>query len=104
MSYYPKLVVAIPFTPATGTRISTHPDYSFSECAEILVNKLIELSIEERCSSIHFLFLTEKENLLLEKFGFLTRRTHQYHWKNRSYKTFEDFLNDVRSNRKKTNP
>ncbi len=101
MSYYPKLVVAIPFTPATGTRISVHPDYPFNKCAEALVKQLISLSIQERCSSVHFLFPTEKECAFLSQFGFLSRKTHQYHWKNRDYKTFNDFLDDVRSNRKK---
>jgi len=101
LQYYPKLVVAIPFTPTTGTRILVHPDYSFEECAEALVKRLIDLSIEENCSSIHFLFLTKNENIFLEKLGFLKRKTHQYHWKNRDYKSFDDFLCDMRSGRKK---
>ena len=101
LSYYPKLVVAIPFTPATGTRILTHPDYSFEKAAERLVDGLVELSQEEQCSSVHVLFLTERENKFLENRGFLTRKTHQYHWHNRGYSTFDDFLSDIRSGRKK---
>lgn len=101
LSYYPKMVVAIPFTPATGVRILVHPEYSFEECGEYLVKRLIDLSIEEHCSSVHFLFLTDNERLFLENQGFLTRKTHQYHWKNRGYKTFDDFLCDMRSGRKK---
>jgi len=101
LNYYPKLVVAIPFTPATGRRILVHPDYSFEECADIMVKKLIDLSIEENCSSIHFLYLTEKEYDFLDQLGFLRRKTHQYHWKNRDYKNFDDFLCDMRSGRKK---
>jgi predicted N-acyltransferase len=62
---------------------------------------LIELSIEEGCSSIHFLYLTDEERIFLEKKGFLSRLTHQYHWRNRGYNTFEDFLSDIRSGRKK---
>ncbi|MGB3728649.1 MAG: GNAT family N-acetyltransferase, partial [Thermodesulfobacteriota bacterium] len=101
LNYYPKLVVAIPFTPATGKRILVHPDYSFEECADIMVKRLIDLSIEENCSSIHFLYLTENEYEFLDEYGFLKRKTHQYHWKNRDYSNFDDFLCDMRSGRKK---
>ncbi len=101
LSYYPKALVAIPFTPANGARISVDSSYSFDECAELMVRYLIEYCIQENLSSIHFLFLTEREQLFLEKLGFLSRKTHQYHWKNRNYETFNDFLDDLRSNRKK---
>lgn len=101
LNYYPKMVVAIPFTPATGVRILVHPERNFEECAEYLVKRLVDLSTEERCSSVHFLFLTEKEKDFMEKMGFMTRKTHQYHWKNNGYKSFDDFLSDMRSGRKK---
>lgn len=101
LNYYPKLVVAIPFTPATGRRILVDPDYSFEECADMMVRRLIDLSIEENCSSVHFLYLTENEYEFLEEYGFLQRKTHQYHWKNREYNNFDDFLCDMRSGRKK---
>lgn len=101
LSYYPKMVVAIPFTPATGVRILVHPEYLFEDCAEYLVKRLIDVSIEENCSSIHFLFLTDKEKDFLHNMGFMTRKTHQYHWKNNGYKSFDDFLCDMRSGRKK---
>lgn len=101
LGYYPKMVVAIPFTPATGVRILVHPEYTFNECAEIMVKALINLSVQEKCSSVHFLFSTEREQHFLELRGFLSRTTHQYHWRNRNYKSFEDFLSDMRSGRKK---
>lgn len=101
LRYYPKLVVAIPFTPTTGRRILVHPDYPFELCAEAMVERLIDLCIEENCSSVHFLFLTENESAFLEELGFLVRITHQYHWKNRNYSSFDDFLGDMRSGRKK---
>ena len=78
-----------------------HPDYPFQDCADILVKRLIDLSIQESCSSVHFLYLTKDEYDLLESHGFLKRKTHQYHWGNRDYNTFEDFLSDMRSGRKK---
>ncbi len=101
LRYYPKLTVAVPFTPATGKRILVHQDYSFDECADIMVKRLIDLCFEENCSSIHFLYLSEEEQSFLEKKGFLKRNTHQYHWNNRGYNSFDDFLCDLRSGRKK---
>jgi len=101
LQYYPKVVAAIPFTPANGRRILVHPSYSFEECALRMINHLIEFCKKQHFSSIHFLFLTEKEHKFLEKLGFLPRETHQYHWFNRNYKSFNDFLDDLRSNRKK---
>ncbi len=101
LQYFPKVVVAIPFTPANGSRIVVHPDYAYEEVVPIIVTRLVEFCEKERISSVHFLFLTEKEQGFLERLGFLTRKTHQYHWKNRGYKSFDDFLGDMRSNRKK---
>lgn len=101
LPYYPKALVAIPFTPANGTRILVDSSYPFDECAGLMVKCLIDFSIQENLSSIHFLFLTDREQFFLEKLGFLPRKTHQYHWKNRNYETFNDFLDDLRSNRKK---
>lgn len=101
LNYYPKLVVAVPFTPTNGTRILVHKEYSFDRCAGIMVEYLIEICKEQKFSSIHFLFLTLDEQKLLDKYGFLSRTTHQYHWKNRGYKTFEDFLSDLKSSKRK---
>ncbi len=101
LHYYPKIVVAIPFTPANGTRILVHPEYDFEQNAEPMVKALIKMCRDLNYSSIHYLFLTPKERDYLAKFGFLSRKTHQYHWHNRSYTSFDDFLDDLRSGRKK---
>lgn len=101
LSYYPKGVVAIPFTPTTGVRVLIDPDYDYETCFGALIKALIDFTHDERLSSLHFLFVTKREQELLENFGFLTRKTHQYHWNNRSYETFDDFLADLRSGRKK---
>lgn len=101
MNYYPKMLVAIPFTPANGMRISVDKDYSFKTCAGIMVEYLIEICKEKNFSSIHFLFLTKKEQEFLESYGFLSRTTHQYHWKNNDYESFDDFLSDLRAGRRK---
>lgn len=101
LSYYPKAVVGIPFTPTNGTRIIVDKDHDFEVCASALIEKLMEFCHNFDLSSIHFLFVSEKENKLLEKYGFLTRITHQYHWHNRDYNTFDDFLGDLRSGKRK---
>lgn len=99
--YYPKAVVGVPFTPATGERILVNENYDFELCGSVLIEKLLDYCLSQGLSSVHFLFITEKEKLLLEKLGFLSRLTHQYHWHNKNYKTFDDFLSDLRSGRRK---
>ena len=101
MNYYPKMLVAIPFTPTNGIRIAVDKDYSFETCAALMVEYLIEICKEKNFSSIHFLFLTKKEQEFLESYGFLSRTTHQYHWKNREYNNFDDFLSDLKSAKRK---
>ena len=101
LPYYPKVVVGIPFTPATGEKILVDKNYNFEDLAPKLINYLIDYSYKQNLSSIHFLFITEKENTLLKKFNFLERITHQYHWHNRDYNSFDDFLGDLRSGRRK---
>ena len=101
MNYYPKMLVAIPFTPTNGIRIVVDKEYSFETCAAIMVEYLIEICKEKNFSSIHFLFLTKKEQEFLESYGFLSRTTHQYHWKNRDYSNFDDFLSDLKSAKRK---
>ncbi|MGH7884702.1 MAG: GNAT family N-acetyltransferase [Thermodesulfobacteriota bacterium] len=101
LAYYPKAVVGVPFTPATGEKILVDQNYDFDLCGSVLIEKLLDFCCSLGLSSAHFLFITEKERLLLEKLGFLSRLTHQYHWHNRNYKTFDDFLSDLRSGRRK---
>ncbi len=100
LNYYPKLLIAIPFTPTNGTRILVDREYPFNTCADIMVNYLIEICRERNFSSIHFLFLTKVEQDFLEKHEFLSRTTYQYHWKNRGYSNFDDFLSDLKSGRR----
>jgi len=101
LRYYPKAVVAIPFTPTTGKRILVHPDYDFENCASIMIDSLMEFCSVENMSSIHCLFLDEQEMDLLTSKGFMPRITHQYHWHNREYSDFVDFLSDLKSSKRK---
>ena len=101
LSYFPKVVVAVPFTPANGVRFLIEKNFNFETGAEVLLNALTDFCRNNKISSIHFLCLTKKEQCFLEKFGFLSRITHQYHWLNHGYQSFADFLDNMRSKRKK---
>jgi len=95
--YYPKLQAAVPFTPATGRRFLCDPSLR-----EPLLEAAIALTEQNDLSSLHITFCTEDEALALAgKHGLLHRITQQFHWENRSYASFDDFLNDLSSRKRK---
>ncbi|MGB1698567.1 MAG: GNAT family N-acetyltransferase [Nannocystaceae bacterium] len=104
LRYYPKLVVAVPMTPATGRRIllpTGDDEAGRDRIATSLVRGLMELATRVGVSSVHWLFCSEAERAMLESRGFLGRTTFQFHWKNRDYSRFEDFLGALRSRKRK---
>jgi hypothetical protein len=90
--YYPKLQVAVPFTPVTGRRLLTRPGTSAERARRALVAGLIELCRLRDASSVHLTFLTPAEWRFLGTEGFLQRSDHQFHWENAGFASFEDFL------------
>lgn len=90
--YYPKLVVAIPFTPATGTRIFTHAHASRADVTTALLAALRAHGDALGVSSIHWLFTPEDETAVLERNGYLRRVGCQFHWHNAGFAAFDDFL------------
>ncbi len=102
IDYYPKAVVAVPFTPVTGERILVHPDHSFEDVAGPMTQGLLEFAGEQRLSGIHVLFPSQAEHDFLVRAGFLSRVGHQFHWHNRGYASFEEFLADLRSKKRKS--
>jgi len=104
LSYYPKLVSAIPFTPATGPRILTSPTHTDPALVtQKLLDGAINLAGTEHASSLHILFTDDAQTGLLEQSGLLRRKDCQFHWHNNSYKTFDDFLGQFTAvKRKKT--
>ena len=96
--YYPKLVSAIPFTPATGRRLLCQD----TEVEQVLLDGMHGVAQATRAHSIHVLFATKDEH---EKIGarpeFAGRITHQFHWDNEGYETFDDWLSRFRSRRRK---
>jgi hypothetical protein len=90
--YYPKLSIAIPFTPATGRRLLVRPDLDFGLTAGRLLDEIEALAAGNSLSSAHALFLDEPSRQACERAGWLLRRDCQFHWTNRGYEDFEDFL------------
>jgi predicted N-acyltransferase len=100
LQYYPKLVVAVPFTPATGRRILLAPGQG-EETALLLTRAVRDVARDLGLSSVHWLFCTEQEQALLVGDGWLPRLTMQYHWLNRGWGTFDDFLGAMRGKRRR---
>ncbi len=99
--YYPKLISAIPFTPATGPRLCVKPGFQKKIILESLVEAIKKYSIAERISSWHCLFPNEIDSGELESFHVPQRLGVQFHWFNKNYQTFEDYLLDFNSRKRK---
>lgn len=99
--YYPKLQMAVPFTPATGRRFLTAPDHTQTGRAA-LVQAALQLVRQNQLSSFHVTFCTEDEAKAGEAMGMMHRVTQQFHWENRGYSDFEAFLSDLSSRKRKT--
>ena len=99
--YYPKLQVAVPFTPVTGRRFLVRP--GFEEIGRAaLVQGAVETAGRNALSSLHLTFCTEDEARAGAAMGLMARKTQQYHWVNRGYADFDAFLADLSSRKRKT--
>ena len=101
LSYYPKLVSAVPFTPATGPKLLVRPDADRAAVTRALLDATRELGDELRVSSSHALFLPEDELGEFEARGFAIRHSLQFHWRNRGYGAFADYLDAMTSKRRR---
>ncbi|MFL2528849.1 MAG: GNAT family N-acetyltransferase [Candidatus Azotimanducaceae bacterium] len=99
--YYPKLQIAIPFTPATGRRLLIRNDQNHKEIERYLVGGLAQIADQAGVSSVHITFAEKLQWERTGDFGFLRRTHKQYHWQNRGYDDFEGFLNDLSSKKRK---
>jgi predicted N-acyltransferase len=95
--YYPKLQIAAPFTPATGPRVLTR-DPSLAGPLLGFAEKFVEAN---QLSSAHATFIEPAQAPLFEAAGWLLRRDLQFHWTNRGYRTFDDFLGALASRKRK---
>jgi len=95
--YYPKLQVAVPFTPATGPRLLL----SDEAYAAPLLRAAETLCAQNGLSSAHATFIEPAQRALFERAGWLLRSDIQFHWHNRGYASFEDFLAGLSSRKRK---
>ena len=102
--YYPKLQSAVPFTPVTGRRLLVRPGTDAeteSELKDALIAAMVTLGERLGVSSVHVNFPTEAEWRRLGDHGLLLRTGQQYHWRNRGYESFDDFLGSLSSRKRK---
>lgn len=95
--YYPKLQIAVPFTPVPGRRLLTERE----DLARGLIAAAEAVVGQNALSSAHATFIAEEEVPLFERAGWLIRVDSQFHWHNRGYGGFEDFLADLSSRKRK---
>jgi predicted N-acyltransferase len=98
--YYPKLQMAVPFTPATGRRFLTRPGWEEAGRAA-LIQGAIRLAEDNGISSVHVTFCTEAEAREGESLGLMRRASQQFHWFNDGYADFDAFLAALSSRKRK---
>jgi len=101
LDYYPKLVAMTPFTPATSPRLLTAPNAEAASVRRELSAALTAHAREHSDSSAHVLFVPEEERDALTQTGFILRKDCQFHWHNRGYTSFDDFMATFRAEKRK---
>ena len=101
VNYYPKLVCSIPYTPASGPRLSVIQKGKTKEIIENIYSALKEISEELDFSSVHILLAEEEEIRSFSNAGFSIRSSYSFHWFNNNYKDFNNFLEDMTSRQRK---
>jgi predicted N-acyltransferase len=104
LHYYPKLVAAVPFTPATGPKLLVRPDVDAATGSKVrraLLDAAEELGRDRGVSSSHALFVPEEELPEFVGRGFAVRHSLQFHWHNPGYDTFTDYLGALSGKRRR---
>jgi uncharacterized protein len=100
--YYPKLLSAIPFTPATGPRILLNPQNNDNDkILKLIIDTYEHLIKNNNLSSAHINFITKELSNKLSKRNWIERKGLQFHWHNKEYKSFDDFLDKLKSTKRK---
>jgi uncharacterized protein len=100
--YYPKLVIAVPYTPATGPRLLVHPEAANPDTLrQALLRAALARGTELGASGVHLLFPEPGEAALAEASGLVPRIGCQYHWTNQGYPDFDAFLEALSSKKRK---
>ena len=101
LAYYPKLVAAAPFTPANGPRILLAQDCNDTHVSRALLDACHDVAEQVSASSIHVLFPDDRARAALNAAGYMERKGCQFHWKNRGYSSFDEFLAEFTSAKRK---
>ena len=99
--YYPKLQLAVPFTPVPGPRLLVRPGPDALEIEALLARAVVQVVEESGLSGAHLTFISEAQWQRLGMQGFLQRMDQQFHWSNAGYRSFEDFLGSLASRKRK---
>ena len=100
LNYYPKLVIASPFTPITGQRFLIKGNET-DNLKKILIKKLKDFCVEKKLSSLHINFINENEINFFLKNNFIVRYGEQFHFINNNYSSFQDFLESLSYKKRK---
>jgi uncharacterized protein len=101
LAYFPKLLCAVPFTPASGPRLLCRPDLPAASMHLALLRALRAQVQSEGLSSVHALFLDEAGRSACVEDGWLLRRDCHFQWHNRGYRDFTDFLEAFSADKRK---
>jgi predicted N-acyltransferase len=101
LAYYPKLVLGVPFTPASGARLLVRPDLDAAKMRMQLLTAIREFAAERACSSIHGLFVADADREAMTSDGWLARHDVQFHWHNRGYRDFDHYLEGFTADKRK---
>ncbi len=98
--YYPKLQIAVPFTPATGRRFLVRDGFE-DQGLSALIQGVMKVTEDAGMSSLHATFCTAEEAAKASEYGVMARKSQQFHWVNNGYSSFDDFLNTLSSRKRK---
>ncbi len=101
LDYYPKLVLGVPFTPATGARLLIRPDLEPTAARKALIDAIHQFATERQLSSVHGLFVTDADRAAFAAEGWLARRDVQFHWHNAGYRDFDHYLETFTAEKRK---
>lgn len=97
LSYYPKAVTAPPFTPVPGSRLLA----TDAAARKALLRGAIALCEQQSLSSLHLLFASEADLAACDALGLMRRSTVQFHWENRGYAGYDDYLASLEQSKRK---
>jgi predicted N-acyltransferase len=101
LEYYPKQLAAIPFTPVTGPRLLFDADHAEDGLRDELARLLLASAQHTQASGAHVNFTLDDDQAALERAGFLRRHDCRFLWRNRGYRSFDDFLSGFRADKRK---